>query len=46
MTCAHRLNGDGLTCDRTDDHDPLAPGGHTYSDGSATDDRHTEGGHG
>lgn len=46
--CAHRfLNApDGSPC--TSEEHPTNPGGHTYAtkDGSAANDRHTEGGHG
>ncbi|NGZ99660.1 hypothetical protein G5V59_02695 [Nocardioides sp. W3-2-3] len=44
--CDHHLADDptGLPCTRTDPHTPGR--GCTYISTSATDDRHTEGGHG
>lgn len=37
MTCTHRLNGGVLVCQRTDDHDPTAVGGHSYTASWASD---------
>jgi len=50
VNCRHTLyDHNGPTCDRTDEHDETAAGGHTYrsSAGSEVNDRHdVEHGHG